>query len=234
VGERGTGVAIARTVAEVEKYFERSCRDVIIQHYVPGVEFGIFYYHYPNEKQGRISSITEKRFPVLTGDGQRSLRQLILDDARAVCQAETYFRLTEHDIHATPARGERVQLVELGSHCRGAIFLDGTHLVTQALQSAIGRASRAHEGFYFGRYDVRAASVADLQAGRFQIIELNGVSAEATHIYDPAVSLWGAYRTLYRMWRIAFEIGAANRARGHAPASIAELRELILRRSTSS
>jgi hypothetical protein len=126
-----------------------------------------------------------------------------------------------------------VQLVELGSHCRGAIFLDGRRLVSPALRDAIERASRAHDGFYFGRYDVRAASIEELQAGRFQIIELNGVAAEATHIYDPAVSLWEAYRTLFEMWRVAFEIGAANRAQGHSPTTLAELRKLALGRRTN-
>ncbi len=229
VGERGAGVAIARSVRDVERYFEQATEDTIVQAYVPGVEFGIFYYRYPNEAEGRISSITEKQFPVITGDGHRSLRQLILDDARAVCQAQTYFRLTAHSLDATPARGKRMQLVEIGSHCRGAIFLDGARLVTPALQAAIERASQAHDGFYFGRYDVRASSVEELQAGRFKIIELNGVSAEATHIYDPAVSLWEAYRTLFQMWRVAFEIGAANRDLGHAPMSLAELKRLIIR-----
>jgi hypothetical protein len=123
-------------------------------------------------------------------------------------------------------------LVELGSHCRGAIFLDGRRLLTPALHAAIERASQAHQGFHFGRYDVRAASTEEFQAGRFQIIELNGVAAEATHIYDPAVGLWEAYRTLFRMWRVAFEMGAANRARGHVPMSVGELKRLVLQRNT--
>ena len=43
---------------------------------------------------------------------------------------------------------------------------------------------------------------------------MNGVTSEATNIYDPANSLWKAYGVLARQWRLAFEIGAANRARG--------------------
>ena len=49
-------------------------------------------------------------------------------------------------------------LVEVGSHCRGAIFLDASDLLTPALEDAVERVSRPHPGFHLGRYDVRAES----------------------------------------------------------------------------
>src|SRR6266702_3568965 len=60
-------------------------------------------------------------------------------------------------------------------------------------------------------------------SGALKIVELNGVTSEATHIYDPKLSLFGAYRVLFQQWRIAFEIGDLNRARGIRPASVADL-----------
>ena len=72
--------------------------------------------------------------------------------------------------------------------------------------------------------DIRVPSRQDLMAGRnIKIIELNGVTSEATHIYDPKLSLFEAYRVLFRQWRTAFEIGDLNRARGIHPASVADL-----------
>jgi hypothetical protein len=59
------------------------------------------------------------------------------------------------------------------------------------------------------------------RAGRgFKIIELNGVTSEATHIYHPGTPLAEAYRVLTRQWQIAFAIGAENRLRGVAPTSV--------------
>ena len=40
-------------------------------------------------------------------------------------------------LQEVPAPGEAVPLVELGSHCRGAVFLDGNHLHTPELEEAI-------------------------------------------------------------------------------------------------
>ena len=160
------------------------------------------------------------------GDGQSTLKQLILSDSRAVCTSAAY--LSRHPDASTrvPVAGETVRLVELGSHCRGAIFVDGMHYCTSALEQRIDEISKAHAGFYFGRYDIRAASLQEFQAGRFQVIELNGVAAEPAHIYDPRVSLRDAYAALARHWKLAFEIGAANRKLGAAPLSTGELLRL--------
>ncbi|MEO8372460.1 MAG: VTT domain-containing protein, partial [Candidatus Solibacter sp.] len=122
VGERGTGVAIARSDDDVRRYLSTAAADTIVQQYVGGLEFGVFYYRRPHELSGHIFSITEKRFPEVTGDGASTLRELILRDRRAASIAHVYLT---GQAKRVPAAGERVRLVELGSHCRGAIFLNG-------------------------------------------------------------------------------------------------------------
>jgi hypothetical protein len=230
VGERGSGVAVIRSEGELEAYLQTAEEDTIIQRYVDGVEFGIFYYRYPGEAEGRIFSITEKRFPQVVGDGNRSVAQLILQDKRAVCLANVYLSRSRRPVDEVPMAGELIRLVEIGSHCRGAVFLNGSHLKTSMLEKAIDGISQRHPGFYFGRYDVRTPSIQALQDGFFRVIELNGVSAEATHIYDPAISVLGAYRVLFRQWRLAFEIGAANRDHGVRPMPSFALAKLISQR----
>ena len=121
-----------------------------------------------------------------------------------------------------------VQLVEIGTHCRGSIFLDGSEMVTESLKRAIDRLGRGFEGFYFGRFDIRTSSLSDFQAGRnFKIVELNGVTSEATHIYDPKIGLLKAYKILANQWRIAFEIGAQNRSTGSQPTPLKALLRLV-------
>jgi hypothetical protein len=230
VGERGSGVAVIRSESELEAYLQTAEEDTIIQQYIDGLEFGVFYYRYPGESEGRIFSITEKRFPQVVGDGNRSVAQLILRDKRAVCLANVYLNRSRRPVDEVPMAGELIRLVEIGSHCRGSVFLNGSHLKTCALEEAIDRVSQRHPGFYFGRYDVRTPSIQALQEGVFRVIELNGVSAEATHIYDPAISVLDAYRVLFRQWRLAFEIGALNRDHGARPMQAIELANLIWRR----
>lgn len=215
-GQRGSGVLILRD----EERFEAAVRelrvDSILQEFVPGPEFGIFYVRRPGAARGSILSVTEKHLPTVTGDGVRTLEQLILADPRAVAMSKAYFHEHAARLFDVPARGAEVTLVSLGTHARGALFRDGRWVLTPALEDAIEHLSRRFEGFSFGRYDVRADTVEELQAGRFRVIELNGVTSECTHIYHPRTTLREAYATLFHQWRLAFEIGAAH-ARAGAP-----------------
>lgn len=223
VGERGQAVAVIRTREELRAYLQDHAESTIVQEYVPGVEAGVFYIRYPDQARGQVVSITEKLFPKLAGDGRSTVEELILRDGRAVCVADHYLRVNRDRAFSVPEAGEEVQLVEIGSHCRGAIFRDGSRLKSARLEEAIDRLAKAHPGFYLGRFDVRAESLEAMREGRFKVIELNGVSSEPTHIYDPAVNVWEAYRALGRQWKAAFEIGVKNRAEGAPPVGVIEI-----------
>lgn len=232
-GQRGAGVTIARSERQLEECLASVDFDVILQEYVEGHEFGIFYVRYPNADKGFIYSITDKRLISITGDGKRTLEELILADDRAVCMARLHLQKHEKNLYHVPAKGEKVKLVEVGTHCRGAMFLNGESFKTPALEAKIDAISQSFSGFYFGRYDIRTPSFDDIKNGTgFKVVELNGVTSEATHIYDPANSLLTGYRVLMKQWRMAFEIGARNRQRGVKPVSVWQLFRL-LRRSNS-
>ncbi|MCP3979312.1 MAG: alpha/beta fold hydrolase [bacterium] len=227
-GQRGSGVAVVRDVAAVEAYLSAAPYEVVVQEYVPGHELGIFYVRRPDEDEGRIISITDKRMPEVVGDGRSTVEELILADPRAVAMADHYLAAQAARRADVPADGETIQLVELGTHCRGAIFLDGSAFETDELRRAIDRVSRSFDGFFFGRYDVRVFEPDVLPHGAgFKVIELNGVTSEATHIYDPSLSLLEAYRTLFRQWALAFEIGRENKRRGVQPTTFRELLHLL-------
>jgi membrane protein DedA with SNARE-associated domain len=219
VGQRGDGFKLIHTSAEAECYVRSFSRDLLIQEYAPGPrEAGIFYYRFPHQEKGRILAITEKVFPFVTGDGHLTLEELIRRDPRASVLANVYLQRFAAERSLVPAPGEQVRLVEAGNHCQGAIFLDGWHLYSAQLEEAIDRLSRSVSGFFVGRFDVRYASDVSLRNGEdFQIVELNGASSEATNIYDPANSLWNAYRTLFRQWEIIFAIANENRKFGLTP-----------------
>ena len=216
VGQRGYGFKLIHSDEDVRPYVAHFTRDLLVQQYAPGpFEAGIFYYRFPQERRGRIFAITEKMFPAVTGDGRHTLEELIRADPRATLVASTYVQRFESEKARVLAAGESFRLVEAGNHCQGAIFLDGGRLLSAALQERIDEISQSIPGFFVGRFDVRYSSEEALRQGRdFQIIELNGASAEATHIYDPRNSLWNAYRTLFRQWEIVFAIADQNRRRG--------------------
>ncbi|MFT5288051.1 MAG: pimeloyl-ACP methyl ester carboxylesterase/membrane protein DedA with SNARE-associated domain [Planctomycetota bacterium] len=226
VGQRGDGVTLTHSEAEVlEAVAGLSC-DSILQAYVPGHEYGLFWARNPEDPEGSLISVVDKRLPFVKGDGVRNLEELILDDERAVAMAPFFLDRNASRLGTVPADGEEVSIGDLGTHCKGALFLDGNHLVTPELTRAVAEVAEAFSderwdstlGFAFGRLDVRALGEEELRAGRFGIIEVNGVTSEAAHVYDPRHGVTVGWRTLAAQWRMAQRIGAAQ-ARAGAPVS---------------
>jgi membrane protein DedA with SNARE-associated domain len=219
--QRGAGFKKIGLLEQLEPYLLQVTGPLVLQRYVvhPN-EAGVFYYRFPGETKGRILGITRKQFPVVTGDGVHSLKELIEMDSRARIIAMTYLKRFGEEANRVPEEGERLRLVEAGNHCQGCEFRDGWDLYTEQLRSAFDEISQRLPGFFVGRFDVRYTTDEELRAGKgFQILELNGAASEATNIYDSRNSIWAAYATLFRQWQIVYAIGAANRRRGHCPPS---------------
>ncbi len=218
LGCRGVGVKLVRSADDLLAYIKAfpPGATYLLQKLVPFEgEAGIFYVRRPGQSSGRIVSITLKYFPYVTGDGQHTLRELIMADPRAGALSHLYLKRHAARLDDVPAPGQPVRLAFAGSHSRGAIFRNGTHLVTAEMEARFDAIAKALPEFHFGRFDVRFERFADVQLGHsFTIVEANGAGAESTHIWDRRTGLLQAWRDLMRQYRWLFEIGAANRARG--------------------
>lgn len=230
-GQRGAGVRLIHSLEEAREYFETHEQPVVAQPYHPGpFEAGVFYCRLPDATHGHIFSITDKHFQYAIGDGVSTLEELIWTDKRLRMQARAFLKRHAEDLGHVLPRDERLRLVIAGNHCQGTMFTDGSHLITPELEASLDEILKCVEGFYFGRLDARYSDVETFKRGEgFKIIELNGLTSESTNIYDPSWTLLRAYRTLYRQWRIAFEIGAQNRKRGVPVTPLAQLARESLR-----
>ena len=121
--------------------------------------------------------------------------------------------------------GAKLELVSIGNHVLGTKFLNSNHLITDRLSASFDRISKQVDGFYFGRYDLRVASINDLENGKVKVVELNGCGAEPSHIYQPGFSLWKALGVLFQHWNYIYRISTQNHALGVPYISFAEGRD---------
>lgn len=228
-GQRGAGVQLVHDLVAVDKYLQAQQGPVLVQPYHPGpCEAGVFYFRLPGEPTGHILAITDKVFPIIEGDGTHTLEELIWRHPRYRMQAATFLARHDTDRERVLAEGETLRLALAGNHCQGTLFRDGSHLFTPELEHRIDAMARQVAGFHIGRFDIRYREVNCFMAGKdLAVVELNGVTSEATNIYDPCGSILKAYSTLFRQWDLLFRIGAANRAAGHEASSILELIKAI-------
>ncbi|HZJ71247.1 MAG TPA: hypothetical protein VFF36_09990, partial [Planctomycetota bacterium] len=234
VGQRGSGVRKVSSEAEARAYLEALPLAIAAQDYAPGPhELGVFWVRPPGSPRGAIFSTTEKFFPEVVGDGVHDLEDLILLHPRAVLMSGTFFRRHQELLDWVPGVGARFPLVTSGNHCQGTLFKDGRRLATDALRARLDALADGYPGLHVGRFDLRAPDLQALQRGEgFLIVELNGATAEATHIYDPDFGpVRGplvAYRTLFAQWSLVFRVAAANRAAGARPLGTRELARRVL------
>jgi hypothetical protein len=227
LGERGWMVRKINNEQEALQYLAEIKIDFVIQELVDlPLEFGVFYVRFPNEDHGFVNSITAKEFLYVQGDGRKTLRELIFENKRAMLQWSELEKKYEHALNEIVAEGKKLELVSIGNHCLGTKFLNGNHLITEKLSSSFDRISKHMTGFYFGRYDLRCASLEDLENGNVKIVELNGCGAEPAHIYHPNASLWDGVRDLIVHWQNLYRISRENHERGVEYISFREGREV--------
>lgn len=215
-GERGWGVEKIDTMESLQHYHQRSPLDYLIQEYVDyPLELGVFYYRKPNERQGTISSIVQKEFLSVTGNGQKNLAELIQANDRAVLQWDLLKIKYAKSLNLVLPIGKKMTLVTIGNHCLGTKFLDANHLITLELTTVFDQISLKIDGFYYGRYDLRCSSLHDLYQGKnIKIMELNGAGAEPAHIYDPGFSIWEGWKVLLHHWKVLYQISVLNHKNG--------------------
>ncbi len=215
MGERGWMVRKIKTDQDIEKYLAEIKIDFIMQELVDlPLEFGVYYVRFPSKQNGFVNSITGKEFLSVTGDGSKTLQQLILEKDRAKIQWSTLRHLyTDRLTEIIPAE-KKVELVSIGNHCLGTTFLNYNHLINDKLSASFDIISKQIKGFYFGRFDLRCASLQDLENGIVKIMELNGCGAEPAHIYHPGSSLIKAMSVLIKHWRNLYRVSKENHDRG--------------------
>jgi hypothetical protein len=223
LGERGFMVRRIDSESSVEQYLREIKIDFIIQELVDlPHEFGVFYQRHPSRDQGEVTSIVMKEMLTVTGDGKKTLRDLILKKDRAKLQWEKLKIKFQDRLNDVVPAGEHTELVSIGNHALGTKFLNGNHLITPELSESFDRISKSIPGFNFGRFDLRCSSTEDLTKGNVKIVELNGCGAEPAHIYDPNFKMIDAVIVLCKHWRAIFEIARENHKLGVPYVSIRE------------
>ncbi|MBY8961312.1 D-alanine--D-alanine ligase [Flavobacterium sp. D11R37] len=216
MGLRGSAVKKADNEAVLEAYHQKARFDYLVQEFIPYPnEAGIFFVRFPGEDRGRITGIVAKELLTVTGDGASTIMQLIKKDPRFEMQLNTLMKEMGWRLNQIPQTGEKVNLVPLGNHCRGAKFTDASHLISDKLNDVINAIALQMPDFYFGRFDVMFNSWQELEGGiNFSVVEVNGAASEPTHIYDPEHSIFFAWKELIRHIGYMFEISSQNNRRG--------------------
>lgn len=216
VGMKGILFRKIDTPQQLEKYHAHIPVEYIAQELIElPVEVSVFYYKHPLAERGTISGFIHKELLHVVGDGTSTLQQLVARHPRARHRMEEMQRRHGHRFDRVIEKDHIFYLSYAGNHNRGAHFTNLQHEIDGQLLSVFENIHAHARHFYYGRYDIKAASIEDLKAGRnFIILEYNGSGAEPNHIYDCDMRLLQAYREILKHWKVLYEISRYNHQHG--------------------
>jgi hypothetical protein len=215
IGFRGLLVKKINSEVELKNYLKKyNSIDLIIQEFIDYEnECGIFYYKIPGEINGKITSITLKKYLSVLGDGKSTLFELIKKNKRAKNYLNLVLDLNKDKLNNIPDKNENLVLTFIGNHSKGTQFINGNHLINKSLENIIDTINKDINGWNYGRIDVKYNSFEELLKGEnLKILEINGVISEPTHIYDASKgSYLKALKSIKKHWGIIYKIGVKNK-----------------------
>lgn len=216
IGERGWLVSPIHSLDELKNYLRSHPIDFILQPFLEmPMEVSIMVHQSPDGSQGKVSSICQKEFLHVVGDGISTLEELILDSDRAFLQINKLRGKLGVRMQEVPAKGEYLLLEPVGNHCRGTKFINRNDQSDDAIRAVMVDLLRTMPEVNYGRFDMKITSWDELRQGRgIQILEFNGTSSDPAHIYDPGYSLLKAYKDIAYHWGVMAAISMANRRAG--------------------
>ena len=216
IGERGHLIEVIQDEEQLLNYNGNVPVPFLLQEFVDyPIELGVFYVRKPSEEYGRVTSIVQKKFLSVIGDGISNVEDLLSKDERAQRQVDLAHDRLNGLLDKIPSRGEEVVVEHIGNHSRGTMFLDATKEADERMSTAFDKLAKQIDGFYYGRFDLKCNSFEELrELKEFSILELNGCGAEPAHIYQPGFSIIQAYRVVLDHFKMMAEVSDQNQKRG--------------------
>jgi hypothetical protein len=207
-GLRGIGLSIVKNETALYEFLNNKTSEYLIQEFIEFKnELGIFFTKDPKTRTVKVTSIVKKAFMQLIGDGIQTIEELIRKNSRYAMQLESIKMHNDYDWSRVLSQGEVLDFDRIGNHSRGAVFLDGQDMITPGLTEVVSSMLSYTEEVYYGRIDIKYLSDEALSNGEhYRIIELNGAFSEPAHIYDPAHSIFYAWKVIIQHFSYVFNI----------------------------
>ena len=202
--------------ADIEQYHSiMPCRYVVQELVDYPIEVSVFYYRYPGQASGKITGFIRKEFLQVTGDGTSTLAELIENYPRATFRMDEVRSKHADRLQDIIPQGQPYILSYALNLSRGGKLVSLEHEKDERLLAVFDQISHYTKHFYYGRYDIKCASIESLKQGKdFSILEYNGCGAEPHHIYGNNNTLIQAYRIVLSHWKALYEISMINHRAG--------------------
>ncbi len=216
VGMMGLMFRKINSMEELRKYHQAIPVEYMVQDFVHyPIEVSVFYYRYPNKTKGVITGFLRKDYLKVTGNGRSTLLELIQNYSRVRFRIPEMKAKHKERLYDIIPENEDYYLSHALNLSRGGKLVSLAHEKDEKLLKVFDDLSHYAGKFYYGRYDIKCASIDDLKNGKnFVILEFNGCGAEPHHIYGNGYTIFQAYKIVLQHWKILYKISRYNHKNG--------------------
>ena len=216
VGMMGFMVRKVSTPDQLKRYHETVGIPYIVQTLVDyPIEVAAFYFRLPGQKKGTTSGLLVKRPAYVIGNGRDTLLELINLNQQVRFKQEDIISRNKENLNDIIPDGETFNLSIASNRSQAGIVIGADHEINEGLQKLLDEWSLYSGNFYYGRYDIKCASLESLKKGKdFYILEFNGAGAGIQHITGNNYSLFKAMGIILLHWKMLFRIAKLNRRNG--------------------
>lgn len=180
---------------------------VLVQEYINFVkEYSILIYRLPKSRVIGVSSFIEKTYPMVMGDGEHTLEELIDKADNPFLKKDWIKQKHIESLSTVLEEGEEKRIDDIGNYSRGAAFHSLNHVIDDSVLSWSKHFMSQIKGIDFCRVDLKANSIAGLLNNEFLVIEVNGAKSEPLHIYDKRFSYIEMMKDIHKHWMIVSSI----------------------------
>ena len=202
VGVGGHGVSKIDTLEELKDFLSQTTiQDLILQNFIKyRREFSVLYYSFPKSNLQTVFSIVEKKYPFVTGDEQSTILELIENCSNHRIRKDYILKKFKNRLNEIPAKDEEIILDYIGNYVSGAEFVPHDIDIPDTFVGILHSFLTLKGEIHFARLDLKADSVEELIAGKFEIIEVNGAKSEPLEIYSDSVEKSRKKEILHFHW----------------------------------
>ncbi len=218
MGERSFGVELIRSAEDLRSYASKTKKPFLVQEKLAQHgEFTLSFFRNEDTGEFEPNVLAERMLPQVVGDGQSTVRELIAQKGYLIKQETNILKvLTEEELTFIPDSGQVQKVGIFGSVDYGVTLAlrplsdDQKIQLSQFIKTALTNAHGDIYDIWFGRFDIRANSFADLLEGRAMIIELNGAMAGPQEGLLPGMEIHERYRVFKKQYKRMHQIAQRN------------------------
>jgi len=216
VGRMGYMFRIIYSAAQLQHYHTSMCVDYLVQDLITyPLEVSVFYYRFPGEQKGIITGFVKKENLTVTGDGKSTLLELMRHCINVPFRLKEMESKHRENLNIILKKDDVYALSNALNLSRGGKLISLEHEKDERLLNVFNDLSIYSKTLFFGRYDIKCASIEALKKGQeFSILEYNGCGAEPHHVYGNGNTLVRACMILAKHWNILFKISRYNHKNG--------------------